>query len=166
MMDDTHEIYKWGGVWRFADFGVATYYVANVDGPDGNALPPVSGGDWRVTAGTSPPPDLVHNCGSDEETGRDVRVAFAGIKLNTCYSMAWFSRSWFPRSGGFTLTVPLCRRPQRQLARGGAERPVPQRQAYLRDGGQHGGHVRQVQVRPGALPRRPVRRHQHRLRAE
>ena len=87
MMDDTHEIYKWGGVWRFADFGVATYYVANIDGPDGNALPPVSGGDWRVTAGTSPPPDLVHNCGSDEETGRDVRVAFADIKMNTCYSM-------------------------------------------------------------------------------
>ena len=42
MKDDQHEIYQWGGVWRFADFGVATYYVANVDGPDGNALPPVS----------------------------------------------------------------------------------------------------------------------------
>ena len=25
MKDDTHEIYQWGGVWRFADYGVATY---------------------------------------------------------------------------------------------------------------------------------------------
>ena len=25
MKDDQHEIYQWGSVWRFADFGVATY---------------------------------------------------------------------------------------------------------------------------------------------
>ena len=75
MMDDTHEIYKWGGVWRFADFGVATYYVANVDGPDGNALPPVSGGDWRVTAGTSPPPDLTA-AGFDTSRWVSVELSF------------------------------------------------------------------------------------------
>ena len=32
MMDDTHEIYKWGGAWRFADYGVRTYYVASEAG--------------------------------------------------------------------------------------------------------------------------------------
>ena len=62
MMDATHEIYKWGGAWRFADYGVRTYYVANEDGPFDNAVPPSEPGQWGVTAGTAPAPSLSYNC--------------------------------------------------------------------------------------------------------
>jgi hypothetical protein len=62
MMDDTHEIYKWGGAWRFADYGVATYYVANDAGPFDNAVPPEDPSQWGVTAGTAPSPSLSYNC--------------------------------------------------------------------------------------------------------
>jgi len=63
MMDDTHEIYNWNGVWRFADYGVATYYVATADGPFENRVPSASSADWRITAGVAPAPDLVYDCG-------------------------------------------------------------------------------------------------------
>eukprot|EP01052_Picozoa_sp_SAG31_P008529 SAG31_NODE_433_length_15750_cov_6.132579_6_plen_100_part_00 len=54
--DNEHEIYNHGGVWRLADYGVATYYVANVDGPAENAMPPKSG--YTVTGGSEPTPQL------------------------------------------------------------------------------------------------------------
>lgn len=62
MMDTTHEIYKWGGAWRFADYGVRTYYVANDAGPFDNAVPPSEPAQWDVTAGTAPAPTLSYNC--------------------------------------------------------------------------------------------------------
>jgi hypothetical protein len=72
MKDDTHEIYRWspsGGcddgscVWRFADFGVATYYVATAQGLADNELPPASASQWQATAGHGPMPAL--NLASD-----------------------------------------------------------------------------------------------------
>ena len=60
-MDATHEIYNSAGVWRLADYGVATYYVAGGDGPAGNAMPPRDG--FIVTGGMDPPPRLaVEGC--------------------------------------------------------------------------------------------------------
>lgn len=60
--DPTHEIYSSGGVWRLADYGVATFYVATGDGRAGNAMPPTSG--FTVTGGAEPPPrlDLGQSC--------------------------------------------------------------------------------------------------------
>ncbi len=56
MKDDTHEIYSSGGAWRLADYGVATYYEATADGPEGNAMPPRDA--YTVTAGQAPTPVL------------------------------------------------------------------------------------------------------------
>ena len=67
MKDDTHEIYRWGAgsdsaqqgfqvgqsVWRFADFGVATYYVSTAQGLANNEIPPADPSQWRATAGAS-----------------------------------------------------------------------------------------------------------------
>ena len=72
MKDDTHEIYRWGAssehaqagfqagqsVWRFADFGVATYYVSTAQGLADNEIPPADSSQWRATAGRGPMPRL------------------------------------------------------------------------------------------------------------
>ena len=83
MKDDTHEIYKWNNVWRFADYGVATYYVAAVDGPYDNKLPPAVATDWTVTAGIAPPPKLTLGCGAavgtGAEDGLEVGIATADL---------------------------------------------------------------------------------------
>lgn len=72
MKDDTHEIYRYapggscaGGacVWRFADYGVATYYVATAQGLGDNELPPADPSQWQATAGHGPMPSL--NLASD-----------------------------------------------------------------------------------------------------
>ena len=56
MMDETKEIYKSGGVWRLADYGVTTCHVASADGPANNAMPPTDA--WTVTGGIEPLPML------------------------------------------------------------------------------------------------------------
>eukprot|EP01065_Artemidia_motanka_P000148 TRINITY_DN1004_c4_g1_i1.p1 TRINITY_DN1004_c4_g1~~TRINITY_DN1004_c4_g1_i1.p1 ORF type:complete len:3237 (+),score=934.30 TRINITY_DN1004_c4_g1_i1:701-9712(+) len=53
-MDKTHHIYRWGGKWRLAQYGVKTYYVHSAGQL---SLPPSSG--YGVTGGQSPAPTVV-----------------------------------------------------------------------------------------------------------
>ena len=82
--DATHELYQYNGAWRFADYGVKTYYEANAHGAFENELPPAGAAAWTATGGAGVGPSLTFD---PPLPGAAAVVAAAAHKLTCCVGL-------------------------------------------------------------------------------